>query len=78
MLRTLLILTGCITVDPPENPLTIDDDGDGYTEFEGDCDDSNPFAFPGAAENKSDSECWTDLIVDQFMQRYSEITPNEY
>ena len=34
MLPTLRILTGCITVDLPENPLAIDDDGDGYTEFE--------------------------------------------
>lgn len=30
--------------------LTIDDDMDGYTEEQGDCDDCNPFANPGAAE----------------------------
>ena len=49
MLPTLLILTGCITIDPPNNPLAIDDDGDGCTEFEGDCDDSNLTMFVGFA-----------------------------
>ena len=34
MFPTLLILTGCITIDPLENPLAIDDDGDGYSDFE--------------------------------------------
>ena len=63
MLPSLFILTDCITVEPPENPLAIDDDGDGYTEFDGNCYDLNPFAFPGAAMNKSDIECLTDLMV---------------
>ena len=35
MFPTLLILTGCITVEPPENPMAIDNDGDGYSEFDG-------------------------------------------
>ena len=53
----LWLLIGCLTVEPPNNPLAIDDDGDGYTEFEGDCDDRNPNSFPGAAENESTTEC---------------------
>jgi formylglycine-generating enzyme required for sulfatase activity/pimeloyl-ACP methyl ester carboxylesterase len=28
----------------------VDNDGDGYTEEQGDCDDGNPAAYPGAAE----------------------------
>ena len=64
MFQTLLILTGCITVESPENPLAIDDDGDGYTEFEGDCDDLNPQTFPGAAEHESEVECLSDNDED--------------
>ena len=26
----------------PNNPLSTDDDGDGYSEFDGDCDDNDP------------------------------------
>ena len=77
-LLVFMIWTGCITVEQPENPLAIDNDADGYTEFDGDCDDLNPLAFPSAAQNESDSECLTDLMVNQFMQRYLEITSNEY
>ena len=66
MLTTLLILTGCITVDPPENPLAIDDDGDGYTDFEGDCDDRDPNTFPGSVTEAASDECMTDSDGDGF------------
>ena len=36
----LLLQTACVTKD--ENPLNVDNDGDGWTEFDGDCDDSDP------------------------------------
>ena len=39
-----MFFVGCIQVDLPDNPLARDDDGDGYSEFEGDCDDRNPEA----------------------------------
>jgi hypothetical protein len=32
------------------DPLTVDDDGDGYTEEQGDCDDTNADLSPGATE----------------------------
>ena len=66
MLPTLLILTGCITVEPPENPFTIDDDGDGYTEFEGDCDDRDPNIFPGSVTEATSGECMKDADGDGF------------
>jgi hypothetical protein len=49
---------GCSASDfyPPE---WTDDDGDGYTEREGDCDDSDPDRHPGAIEicNEIDDDC---------------------
>jgi len=48
-----------------ENLDTTDDDGDGYTEADGDCNDANPYAFPGAGETPYDGidqDCFgTDL-----------------
>lgn len=38
------------TATPAVNPLKVDDDGDGYTEDQGDCDDTAPEVFPGAEE----------------------------
>jgi hypothetical protein len=39
--------------------LAIDDDGDLFTENQGDCDDSDPAVFPGAVEvvNGVDDDC---------------------
>jgi Putative metal-binding motif len=40
-----------------------DDDGDGYTEIEGDCDDEDAAVFPGAVEviNQIDDDCDGDV-----------------
>jgi uncharacterized protein (TIGR02145 family) len=43
-----------------------DSDGDGFTEFFGDCNDSDEFTYPGAAQNESTTECTTDLDGDGF------------
>ena len=42
----------------------FDDDNDGFTEDEGDCNDANPFVFPGAEEicNTEDDDC--DGFID--------------
>ena len=32
------------------DPLETDDDGDGFSEMDGDCDDSNPEVYPGASD----------------------------
>lgn len=34
----------------PVDPATIDDDGDGYNENQGDCNDGSPAIYPGAVE----------------------------
>jgi len=43
----------------PPDPSNSDDDNDGYTENQGDCNDSNPAVHPGAAEicNNLDDNC---------------------
>jgi Putative metal-binding motif/Kelch motif len=43
-----------------------DDDGDGYSECQGDCDDSNPNVHPGAAEicNGADDDCNGEIDED--------------
>ena len=64
MLILLLGLFSC--VEKPDNPLDIDDDGDGYSEFDGDCDDSNPNAYPGAAELDSTELCMVDNDGDGY------------
>lgn len=64
----LLVLTGVQVVDPTTrtvtNPLDSDDDGDGFTEIAGDCDDANAAVHPFALElmNGIDDDC--DGVVD--------------
>ncbi|MEC7983537.1 MAG: putative metal-binding motif-containing protein, partial [Myxococcota bacterium] len=45
---------------PPIDTNTIDDDGDGFTEEDGDCDDEDPLTFPGVAEHEAVFACMTD------------------
>ena len=42
-----------------DSHLDIDDDGDGWTENQGDCDDARPLAFPGGTEtfDSTDEDC---------------------
>jgi len=42
------------STDSAVDPNTVDQDGDGYTPAEGDCDDTNPTAHPGAPETAYD------------------------
>ena len=51
---------------PATNDLNVDDDGDGYTEFEGDCDDQNRDTFPGAAPNDNVGACMKDEDGDGY------------
>jgi hypothetical protein len=44
----------------------VDNDDDGYTEEDGDCDDSNPLTYPGAAFLDSEIDCMTDKDGDGF------------
>ena len=49
-----------VSLGPPLDPRDVDDDGDGYTENQGDCDDAAPARNPGAADtvgNAVDENC---------------------
>jgi len=67
--RTLILLSlPCalsFACGEPEGETYSDDDGDGYTSWDGDCDDDNPGVHPGADElcNGVDDDCdgQTDL-----------------
>jgi predicted CxxxxCH...CXXCH cytochrome family protein len=55
--------------DPDCSSLDSDDDGDGYTENQGDCDDTDPQVFPGAPIicDGKDSNCdgYKDFLTDE-------------
>ena len=49
-----------VSLGPPLDPRDVDDDGDGYAENQGDCDDAVPARNPGAADtvgNGVDENC---------------------
>ena len=54
-------LIACGEEEPKEevDPLTVDDDGDGFTEEQGDCDDANADINPSASEDcdEIDNDC---------------------
>ena len=60
----LCLLMSCIS--DINNPLAVDNDGDGFTELQGDCDDSQARAYPGAAVLDSDTECMLDVDSDGY------------
>ena len=53
-------------------PEEVDDDGDGYAESEGDCDDEDADLFPGALElpNGIDDDC--DGVIDEGTVNYDD------
>ena len=46
-----------------EDPMMVDNDGDGFSEYRGDCDDENPTVYPRAIErcNGIDDDCDTKI-----------------
>ena len=65
----LLVLSGCIIFDtsPAQQRMRelTDDDGDGSTLDEGDCNDFDPLVFPGAPERCDDLDNDCDETVDE-------------
>ena len=57
MLFLLLSLFAC--EEETKNPLAVDDDGDGYSEFDGDCNDQDSRVNPGESEicDSVDNNC---------------------
>ena len=55
-----------------EDPLDQDTDGDGYTPNEGDCDDTDPYTYPGANElaDGVDNDC--DGTADEGTELYDD------
>ena len=52
-------------VEPPYGVGALDEDGDGFT-FEEDCDDTDPFTYPGAAQQESTDVCMEDKDGDGY------------
>ena len=77
-LSTIVLgLVACVEVsDGKEESVTdnseqeiIDEDGDGIGADEGDCDDSNPLAYPGSVQEAVNGECMLDMDGDGFGER---------
>ena len=64
MLFLLLILFAC--EEETKNPLAVDDDGDGYSEFDGDCNDHDSNIYPGSVAEAIYLECMLDNDGDGF------------
>jgi hypothetical protein len=63
VIRSLLPLLLALTLacePPPENNLAVDNDGDGFSEFEGDCDDADA----GQGLQPEDEDCDGVLTED--------------
>jgi hypothetical protein len=58
------------TIPEPLDPGAVDNDGDGYTPDQGDCNDSDPSIYPGAAEICGDG-------IDQNCDGTDEICPED-
>jgi len=58
--------SGITDSDAPADPSTTDDDGDGFAEVDGDCDDTSPTVHPGADEycNDIDDDCDDEIDED--------------
>ncbi len=52
--------------EEPKNPLAVDDDGYGYSEFDGDCDDSDGTIYEVAAKEDSKRDCMKDSDGDGY------------
>ena len=63
LILTATLITALACESGTYNHLNMDNDADGFTEFEGDCDDEDPATFPGAAA-ESPSSCMTDADQD--------------
>ena len=61
----------------PVDPETVDDDGDGYSEIDGDCDDENPEIAPGLNDgcNQIDDDCDDEVDEDAWAEDTNE--PND-
>jgi hypothetical protein len=71
--ETVVDDTGATTT--PADPLTTDDDLDGWTENDGDCNDHNDAVYPGARERSYDSNCDGDDFPASGEDRYAEALP---
>ena len=58
-------LTACAVAESKYGVPMIDNDGDGFSEYE-DCDDTDPTTYPGAALEDSDTACMTDADGDGY------------
>ena len=59
------------------DPFDSDDDGDGYAENDGDCDDGDPGIYPGAADGCDDQDDDCDGEVDEDAADDDDTEPND-